>query len=99
LHPPVNYTRSGTIDHVGDRWRIVLNEQIENPDGSLTVNAAHMFLLGPIAVGEMIIGSSTCGVHPDVPTSKEQCKNAGYVRYGFSNRGACVSFVATRRGS
>ncbi|HEX2048616.1 MAG TPA: hypothetical protein VHF27_12690 [Acidimicrobiales bacterium] len=59
---PVNHTREGTIDHVGDRFRIVLNEHVTNPDGSLTVNAAHMFLLGPTAVGELVVGSVTCGV-------------------------------------
>ena len=61
-NPPVNDTYTGTIDHVGDHFRIVLNEQIRHPDGSLTVNAAHMFLLGPIAIGEMIVGQTVCGV-------------------------------------
>ena len=60
--PPPNYTREGTIDHVGDRWRIVLNEQTNNPDGSRTVVAAHMYLLGPTAVGDMFVGSTTCGL-------------------------------------
>ncbi|MFN2503970.1 MAG: hypothetical protein ABR540_07045 [Acidimicrobiales bacterium] len=60
-NPPVNDEYFGTIDHVGDHFRIVLNEQITNADGSLTVNAAHMFLLGPIAIGEMVIGQSVCG--------------------------------------
>ena len=59
--PPANYTRTGTIDHVGDSYRIVFNEQIVHPDGSRTVNAAHMYLLGPTAVGDMVVGSSTCG--------------------------------------
>jgi hypothetical protein len=62
VNPPPNQEYTGTIDHVGDNFRIVLNEQIRNGDGSLTVNAAHMFLLGPIAVGEMIVGQSVCGV-------------------------------------
>ena len=50
----------------------MFNEQIANPDGSITVNAAHEYLLGPTAVGDMVIGSSTCGPltttavpHPD----------------------------------
>ena len=32
----------------------------------------------------------------NVPTSKEQCKNAGWRNYPqFKNQGDCVSFVAT----
>ncbi|HWC10985.1 MAG TPA: hypothetical protein VG455_07165, partial [Acidimicrobiales bacterium] len=53
---------SGTLDHVGDSFRIVFNEQITNPDGSLTVNGAHIYLLGPTAVGDLIIAQSVCGV-------------------------------------
>jgi len=60
--PAVGAEYTGTIDHVGDHYKIVFNEQSTNPDGSLTVNAAHMYLLGPIAKGEMIIGQSVCGV-------------------------------------
>ena len=59
--PAPNYTRTGTLDHVGDSYRIVFNEQVTNTDGSKTVNAAHMYLLGPTAVGDLVIGSSTCG--------------------------------------
>ena len=61
-NPEPGHTVEGTIDHVGDRYRIVFNEQTTNPDGSLTVNAAHMYLLGDIAVGELIIGQSICGL-------------------------------------
>ena len=72
--PPANYERTGTIDHVGDNYRIVFNEQIANADGTLTVNAAHMYLLGPIAVGELIIGQSVCGAvsytHLTLPTKR-----------------------------
>lgn len=53
LHP----ADSGT-----DFSRYVFNEQIFNPDGSVTVNAVHQYLLGPTAVGEVIIGHSVCGV-------------------------------------
>ena len=63
IEPDVNYTRTGTINDVGDVYRIVLNEQIEDPvTGALTVNAAHLYLLGPTAEGEVVIASSTCGV-------------------------------------
>ena len=66
-NPPVNYTRTGTIDNVGDSFRVVFNEQIRNPDGSITVSAYHMYLLGPFALGDLIVGSSTCGTTPAAP--------------------------------
>lgn len=47
---------NGSIDH----FHVVFNEQISNPDGSLTVNAVHEFLDGPTAVGEVIIGQVRC---------------------------------------
>ena len=63
IEPDVNYTRTGTINDVGDTYRIVLNEQTEDPiTGALTVNAVHLYFLGPTAEGEVVIGSSTCGV-------------------------------------
>ncbi len=33
-----------------------------NPDGSLTVNAAHQTFFGPTVVGELVIGQSVAGV-------------------------------------
>jgi hypothetical protein len=61
VNPPVNYTKTGTIDHVGDNFRVIYNEQITAADGSITVNAIHMSLLGPTAVGELVIAQSRCG--------------------------------------
>ena len=60
-NPPPNYTVPFTINNVGDRGRVVFNERILNPDGSTTVNAVHMYMEGPIAVGDMIIGQARCG--------------------------------------
>lgn len=60
-HPEAGHAVEGTLDHIGDRYRIVYNEQIQNDDGTLTVNAAHMYLLGEIAVGDLIIGQTVCG--------------------------------------
>ncbi|HEY0636084.1 MAG TPA: choice-of-anchor P family protein [Pseudonocardiaceae bacterium] len=43
---------------------ITFNEQISNPDGSLTVNAVHIRLLdglGSIGSGDVVISSATCG--------------------------------------
>ncbi|HEX2699595.1 MAG TPA: Ig-like domain-containing protein, partial [Acidimicrobiales bacterium] len=63
--PPPGYTVEGTIDHVGDSFRIVFNEQVASAGGALrSVNAAHMYLLGPIAVGEVVIGHTECGAPP-----------------------------------
>lgn len=63
-NPAPNTTILGHL-HVGDStdsFRYVFNEQITNADGSLTVNAAHQYLLGSIAVGDLIIGQVVCGV-------------------------------------
>lgn len=44
---------------------IILNEQIKNNDGSLTVNAIHVKLLGGVVgslgSGDVIVSSATCG--------------------------------------
>jgi hypothetical protein len=68
-NPPPNTTYEGHL-HIGsmtDTFRWVFNEQILNADGSLTVNAAHQYLLGPIATGELIIGQVVCGITAGVP--------------------------------
>ena len=61
LNPTPNLTFEGTIDHVGDRFRVIFNEQLFTPDG-ITVNAVHLYLLGDVARGELIIASSHCDV-------------------------------------
>ena len=70
-NPPPNYTRSGVITNVGDVFTVVYNQQVVNPDGSLTVNAVHTYLFGPTAVGEMVKGSATCGVTPSPLSTKD----------------------------
>lgn len=40
---------------------VVLNEQIENADGSLTVNAVRVKLGNDGSVADLILGSATCG--------------------------------------
>jgi hypothetical protein len=44
---------------------IILNEQVKNADGSLTVNAVHVKLLGEglkaLGSGDVIVSSATCG--------------------------------------
>lgn len=47
---------------------IVFNEQIENPDGSLTVNAIHIRLNALVGTGDVILASATCGpAAPPIP--------------------------------
>lgn len=47
---------------------IVLNEQINNPDGSLTVNAVHVTLLSTQGA-DIILGSATCGPNLAAPVA------------------------------
>ena len=61
-NPPVNHVIPGQIEGVGDRFEYVFNEHVPNADGSLTVYAGHLRLLGPTAVGDLYIAKSTSGV-------------------------------------
>jgi len=61
-NPAPNTVYEGSIETVGDTYRAVFNEQVVGPDGTLTVNAAHLYLLGPTAQGDLIIGQSVCDV-------------------------------------
>lgn len=60
--PTAGLTINGTLNHIGDSFSIVFNKQTTNADGSKTIEGAHMYLLGPTAVGDMVIASATCGV-------------------------------------
>ena len=60
-HPPANYTLTGTTG-TGDNFKAVFNEQTVNEDGSITVDAVHLYLLGPTAVGEVVVAQSHAGV-------------------------------------
>ncbi|MER5263554.1 choice-of-anchor P family protein [Actinosynnema sp. NPDC002837] len=45
-----------------DLAEVVLNEQVRNADGSLTVNAVHVTLSGASGpVGDLVLSSATCG--------------------------------------
>ncbi|HEX2273180.1 MAG TPA: hypothetical protein VHG90_04815 [Acidimicrobiales bacterium] len=68
-NPAANETHPGTIETVGDTFEYRFNEQVPNPDGSLTVYAAHLVLLGPTAVGHIYIGRVDCGVNPRQTTT------------------------------
>ena len=49
-NPAPNTTFTGHVHPGGDtdNFRYVFNEQIVNPDGSITVRAAHQYFLGPL---------------------------------------------------
>ena len=69
-NPAPNTTYEGTVANVNDNFRAVFNEQIVNPDGSLTVNAYHLYLLGPTAIGDLYVAQTVCGVTTEVaPTT------------------------------
>jgi hypothetical protein len=63
-NPTPGLTINGTLNHIGDSFSIVFNKQTTNADGSKTIEGAHMYLLGPTAVGDMVVASATCGVTP-----------------------------------
>lgn len=65
-NPAKNTTIQINLPVVGNVATLILNEQISNADGSLTVNAFHLHLLGgsgvgSIGSGDVIISSATCG--------------------------------------
>ncbi|PSL56889.1 hypothetical protein B0I31_103649 [Saccharothrix carnea] len=51
------------VDLLGvDVAKVVFNEQVRNDDGSLTVNAVHVTLLGgALGTGDLVLSSVTCG--------------------------------------
>ncbi|HEV2766594.1 MAG TPA: choice-of-anchor P family protein [Acidimicrobiales bacterium] len=59
--PGRNTSYEGVVEGANDNFRIVFNEQVVE-DNSVTVNAVHMYLLGPTAEGELVIGQSRCGL-------------------------------------
>lgn len=63
-NPAPNTLYSGHLHVNGsqDNFRYVFNEQVTDPDGSLTVHAGHLYLDGPTAVGDLLVGKAECGV-------------------------------------
>ncbi|MEO7555825.1 MAG: M23 family metallopeptidase [Acidimicrobiales bacterium] len=68
--PAVNEAHPGKLETVGDSYEYRFNEQLPNADGSLTVYAAHLVMIGPTAVGDVYIGRVDCGVSPSHSTNK-----------------------------
>ncbi len=61
-NPAANTEHQGKIESVNDSFRIIFNEQIPQA-GGVTVNAVHMVLLGPTAVGDLFVGQAVCAVN------------------------------------
>ena len=59
--PPVNHRITGKVA-TGDTFNIVFNEQKKKRDGTMTVVAVHLYLLGPVAVGDVVVAESHCRV-------------------------------------
>lgn len=59
-NPAPNTERTGEVNNIGDRFRVVYNEQTRD-GGVLTVNAVHLYLLGPVAMGDLVLAQSRCG--------------------------------------
>ena len=100
-NPAPNATYEGHL-HLGnttESFRWVFSEQVVNPDGSLTVNAAHQYLLGPTAVGDLRAGQVVCGVTgaPDTtpPDTTIQSGPSGTVGDGT----AAFTFASSEAGS
>jgi uncharacterized protein len=55
--PPANHKITGT-NSIGDKFRAVFNEQKKSRDGTLTVIGVHIYLLGPNAIGDVVIAES-----------------------------------------
>jgi len=61
-HQPIDTIAPISIPAVGQIGTLTLNEQVSNPDGSLTVNALHVHLTGPYTgEGDVVVSSVTCG--------------------------------------
>ena len=71
VDPDPNTVYNGQLESVGDYFQYIFNEQVLNPDGSITVYAAHQKLLGPTAIGDLYIGKSECGVTGNGPPPVE----------------------------
>jgi len=76
LNPAPNTVITGVVSSVGDTFEVIFNEQVLTPD-SLTVNAVHMRLLGPNAVGDVYIGQSVCGADTSTALSCTTSTNPG----------------------
>ncbi|OZM75011.1 hypothetical protein CFN78_02145 [Amycolatopsis antarctica] len=83
---------------------LTLNEQIPNPDGSLTVNAIHLKLLGGVVgslgTGDVYVSSATCGpAAPPVPLASGAGLWIGLAAVGAVAVPVGIRFTRGRRGA
>ena len=77
----------------GSRRDTILNEDLFDSPPPTDCSRPPVFggQVFVVASGDIVVNDA-----PRSPTSKDQCKNGGWRRYGvFKNQGDCVSFVAT----
>ena len=43
--------------------------------------------------------TTTTTVHQNNPKTKDDCKNGGWVQFGFKNQGQCIRFIETGKDS
>jgi hypothetical protein len=70
----------------------------EGPSDVVHVSADGLTVTFSATVGAFqdelrIVTEGTC--EPELPTAKEQCKDGGWMAFGFRNQGQCVAFVMT----
>ena len=86
-NPSPGTSYDGKIENVGDHFRVVVNEQVVN-GSSITVNAMHMYLLGPTAIGDLIVGQSRCSLTASTSTGGSGIGTSGtsgsLVRTGYN---------------
>ncbi len=77
---------------------IIFNEQISNPDGSLTVNAVHIKLNAVAATGDVILAQAKCGpAAPPVPLASGLGLWIGLGLLGLVAVPAGISMIRKRR--
>jgi hypothetical protein len=81
---------TGTLEDL----MIVFDEGTDTPAGG-TIGTPGTVTIDNISVNGEVVGDSA------KPTSKDQCKNGGWMNFqdpSFRNQGQCVSYVVSRRG-
>lgn len=81
---PVNAPANTTLADPLGLVKVIVNEQVTNADGSLTVNALHIKLLGgsalgAVGTGDIVLSSATCGKATTPPSAPAPAPGPGQV--------------------